>query len=604
MEPAADSNGHVDLAILDHSGVVTYVGDPGSTPPQDFMFPETPEFPMGRAVDVEVTPSGQGFFVLTDFGGIYRAGDAKLQEEQSLVPDTDRMGVLGYDILFGALRVPTAANPGGASIRAVALLVLYVNAGVEGYLILDSQGGHYQLLASGQPVPVGTYNGLQQHSPFRLLEPGSGGYSWPFFPGWDIARDMELMPVTGDGLVIFNGWGGIHPVPAFDRTNAVYYLTNRDPAHPGHVLTTVGMPYVVAGFDDPDTPADESDPALFGIDAASIFTDLEFCRTGDGIYTMDKFGAVFAFGSARAMPDSTAPPFTHIPYFFPFLWAQDMEPMEPETMFGQETDFTVDLPNLATDARPLRLVRIPAGTFQMGSPNTERGRYRDWEGPVHTVTLTHDFYIGEAEVTQAQWKALMGSNPATDLGYTPYGVGNDYPVYYVSWDDCQSFITALNALGQGTFRLPTEAEWEYACRARTTTRFYFGDSLECGDENQDCAAGTLPGNRSDYMWYWFNYNTPTFGSKPVHGKMPNAFGLYDMHGNVWEWCQDWFQEDFYSQPGATAPNPLCTDSASGYRVFRGGYWSVDAVYCRSAFRSRYVPGTRVTNIGLRVVRLA
>ena len=256
---------------------------------------------------------------------------------------------------------------------------------------------------------------------------------------------------------------------------------------------------------------------------------------------------------------------------------------------------TVDIPGMPENARPMRLVRIPAGSFMMGSPETERGRDPEcWEGPVHQVTIGSDFYMCETEVTQAQWKALMG----TILASGEFGVGNDCPVYFVSWNNCQSFLTALNHIGQGTFRLPSEAEWEYACRAGTTTRFYFGDTLGCNDWNQDCAAGTLPGNRSDYMW-WLGNNTPN-GNKPVHSKLPNGFGLYDMHGNVLEWCQDWFQSNFYSQPGATQFNPLCTDPDSGVRVVRGGAWAIEAFNCRSATRNAGYLDDKYSYIGFRV----
>jgi len=159
---------------------------------------------------------------------------------------------------------------------------------------------------------------------------------------------------------------------------------------------------------------------------------------------------------------------------------------------------------------PLELVRIPAGSFQMGSPNTERSRY-DWEGPVHTVTIAYDFYMGRYEVTQAQWLAVMGCSPG---GYAwNFGQGDSYPVYYVSWDDAQAFITALNKhitnTGQGpaTVRLPSEAEWEYACLAGTNTRFYFGDSLSVGDECES------DGVRSQYITapsQWVgSYRTPS-----------------------------------------------------------------------------------------------
>ena len=268
------------------------------------------------------------------------------------------------------------------------------------------------------------------------------------------------------------------------------------------------------------------------------------------------------------------------------------------------TDFIeVSLPGLPEDAYPMRLVRIPAGTFQMGSSRDERGGW-SWEDPVHTVTITHDFYLGETEVTQGQWQAIMNYNPADD--YDPahdYGIGPDYPVYYVSWNDIMhpnGFLDRLDSQTDFTgFRLPTEAEWEYAGRAGTTTRFYFGDSLSCTDDCQDCTAGMLPGNRSDFMWYC--YNTPWLtGSHPVGGRLPNPFGLYDMHGNVAEWCQDWYQNDFYSQPG-TQVNPLCDNSSSNTRVTRGGYWLNFASFCRSASRASMNPSSRSSSAGFRVV---
>ncbi|MHC4575525.1 MAG: formylglycine-generating enzyme family protein [Planctomycetota bacterium] len=138
---------------------------------------------------------------------------------------------------------------------------------------------------------------------------------------------------------------------------------------------------------------------------------------------------------------------------------------------GSTADKTVTL-TLPGDVE-LELVRIPAGSFRMGSPESERGRYDD-EGPVHKVTINYDFYMGKYEVTQAQWKAVMGTNPARRLG-----VGDNYPVSHISWDQCRQFIAKLKQVGlPGTFRLPSEAEWEYACRAGTQTRFYFGDSLD------------------------------------------------------------------------------------------------------------------------------
>lgn len=250
----------------------------------------------------------------------------------------------------------------------------------------------------------------------------------------------------------------------------------------------------------------------------------------------------------------------------------------------------IDIPGLAQGARPMKLIRIPAGEFQMGAPESERGRVSD-QGPVHTVMITNDFYIGETEVTQAQWQAIMGNNPA--IGNE---VGEDRPAVRISWNNItgeDGFLDRLNELGEGIFRLPTEAEWEYACRAGTQTRFSFGDNLDCEDT---CTACPLA---DEHMW-WCPNNTPS-GSKEVGGKLPNGFGLYDMHGNVWEWCQDAYLADFYSQPEATQPDPVSDSTESVPRVIRGGGWFDATVNCRSAKRERFLPATSVSDLGVRVV---
>ena len=251
---------------------------------------------------------------------------------------------------------------------------------------------------------------------------------------------------------------------------------------------------------------------------------------------------------------------------------------------------------------PLVLVRIPAGSFQMGSPDTERSRDSD-EGPVHTVNIAYDFYMGKTELTQRQWRAVMGSWPEF-VPSSAWGVGDNYPAYYISWNDCQDFISALNqyvtktAQGPATFRLPSEAEWEYACRGGTQTRFFFGDSLSVDDGATDGPAGTLPGNRSDYMWFGAN-NSP-YGTKRVGTKRPNQFGLYDMSGNVWEWCQDCWQSSYSGAPtdGSAWESPYY----GPHRVVRGGYWNYDARYCRSADRNAFNPDPRDADVGFRLLR--
>ncbi|MEW6235841.1 MAG: SUMF1/EgtB/PvdO family nonheme iron enzyme, partial [Candidatus Omnitrophota bacterium] len=235
----------------------------------------------------------------------------------------------------------------------------------------------------------------------------------------------------------------------------------------------------------------------------------------------------------------------------------------------------VPLPNLPQGAKPLEMALIPAGTFMMGSPDNEQDRYSN-EGPQHQVTLTKSFYMGKYIVTQAQWQALMGSNPSSG-----YGVGSNYPVYYVSWNDCQTFIQTLNQLGQGTFRLPTEAEWEYSCRAGTTTRFYWGD-----DSNYS--------QIGNYAWYSNNSGSQTH---EVGLKLPNAWGLYDMSGNVLEWCQDLWG-GYSSVPQI---DPTGAISGSG-RPGRGGCWLDVNGDQRSASRNGLIQDTTYFYVGFRVVR--
>jgi len=333
-----------DLVVLDGSGILHFVQGGGSIA-QDFMFTTSTEFPIGRATDFQLTRDSQGAWVLTDFGGIYRAGTAKEPADPALVPGTDQMGVYGYDVGFGAMRNSGVADPGGASLRAVALQVIDLRPAdnrADGYLVIDTQGGHRQINPDGTDVASGTWNSLSANDPNRLLEPAPNGYAFPFFPGLDIARDVDLLTTSGDkgldlgGVVILDGWGGIHPVPVNDPANPVFFSRNEDPNNPGTPITTVGMPYLVVGFDDPDTVGvDESDPANFGIDAFSIFKDLDFSLgCPDGFYTMDKFGSVFAFGSTRSVPGSLAPLFVPPP---PFRAAQDVVNMQ---LFPNETIFS------------------------------------------------------------------------------------------------------------------------------------------------------------------------------------------------------------------------------------------------------------------------
>ncbi|TFG50983.1 MAG: pectate lyase [Candidatus Brocadiia bacterium] len=251
------------------------------------------------------------------------------------------------------------------------------------------------------------------------------------------------------------------------------------------------------------------------------------------------------------------------------------------------------------DGVKLEVVRIPPGTFMMGSPKKEPGRSNE-EGPVHKVRINYEFYMGKYEVTQAQWYAVMKIQNAKS-----YGLGDNLPVYYVSWDDCRDFVSKLNRLGlPGLFRLPSEAEWEYACRAGTKTRYYFGDGSGSEDKCEEAEAGTLPGKRSDYMWYCGNNvkddGDPTFAVKPAGQRHPNKFGLYDMHGNVWEWCLDQYHPNYNGAPN-DGSSWQTWDGAP--RVLRGGAYDYHAMYCRSASRCGYSAERRYTFHGLRLVWL-
>ena len=215
----------------------------------------------------------------------------------------------------------------------------------------------------------------------------------------------------------------------------------------------------------------------------------------------------------------------------------------------------------------LEMVLIPAGKFMMGSPASEVGR-KDNETQ-HEVTLTKPFYMGKYEVTQEQWQAVMGNNPSTRTK------GAKLPVTDVSWNDCQDFIKKLNVRMNGFYRLPTEAEWEYACRAGTTTAYSFGDSLTKADGNIDGDS-----------------------SKVVGSYKPNAFGLYDMHGNVWEWCEDWYGD--YPEGAVIDPKGIAT---GGTRVMRGGAFYIFGVSkARSSLRLNHSPTLRSNYVGFRLVR--
>gem|GEM_PF-2941523 len=219
------------------------------------------------------------------------------------------------------------------------------------------------------------------------------------------------------------------------------------------------------------------------------------------------------------------------------------------------------------------MIFVPGGTFRMGSNDY------DSEKPIHDVTLD-GFYIGETQVTQGLWKAVMGDNPSN------FKTGDNYPVECVSWDDCQVFINQLNEKTGKKFRLPTEAEWEYAARGGKS-----GGTKYSGSDNIDDVAVYYDNS------YKLGSNNSAYGTHQVKSQKPNTLGIYDMSGNVWEWCNDWYASDYYKNSPSNNPQG---PSSGSRRVLRGGSWSHSANFCRVANRSRDYPGIRNYNYGLRL----
>ena len=248
----------------------------------------------------------------------------------------------------------------------------------------------------------------------------------------------------------------------------------------------------------------------------------------------------------------------------------------------------------STNSLGMSFKKILAGTFTIGSPSNESNR-DDNEGPQHQITIRKAFYMSTTEVTQGQWRSVMGSNPSSVSR-----CGDNCPVENVSWNDVQDFLTALNNKGEGTYRLPTEAEWEYAARAGTTTSYFWGD-----DPDDACQYGNIFDRTakafSGGLWFYYGCSDGYANTSPVASFQPNAWGLYDMMGNVREWVSDWYS----SYTLSTAIDPQGPESGSN-RVTRGGSWNSrmnsDPNETRSAARVGYSPDDHFDDLGLRVLR--
>lgn len=250
------------------------------------------------------------------------------------------------------------------------------------------------------------------------------------------------------------------------------------------------------------------------------------------------------------------------------------EPEQEEEQEEEQKEDQADELTFTVLGVSFKMKKVKAGTFEMGS---ETGQYD--EKPVHTVTLTKDYYMGETEVTQALWYAVMGQSPTSDGSKwsSTLGIGVQYPAYYISYEDCQRFLTKLNQLTGKTFRMPTEAEWEFAARG--------------GNESQGY---TYAGSNTIIDAAWYNGNS---GSKTheVATKKPNELGLYDMSGNVYEWCLDLYG----NYPSSAQTDPTGATSGSE-RVLRGAGWGNLASSCRVVDRFYYTPTVRGDNFGFRL----
>jgi formylglycine-generating enzyme required for sulfatase activity len=304
---------------------------------------------------------------------------------------------------------------------------------------------------------------------------------------------------------------------------------------------------------------DDTDSTTTGPDGEYGFTELP-----DGSYTVTPAKADYTFTPA-SVPVAVA--------------GADVAGRDFTAIAHSPGDtLTVNLPVGSVD---MAFVYIPSGTFTMGSPSSEVGRFDD-EGPLHQVTISQGFHLGKYEVTQAQWEAVMGTTPWSGKSFVQARADN--PAVYISWNDAQAYVEKLNAgPGYDLYRLPTEAEWEYACRAGTTTRWSFGDGeWELGDHA-----------------YYLD-NAWDVGERYVHRvgtKLPNPWGVFDMHGNAYEWCVDWYG----SYSSSAQIDPLGPLSGSD-RVERGGSFDARVRQTRSASRNNYPPWYSYSGSGFRLLR--
>jgi len=304
--------------------------------------------------------------------------------------------------------------------------------------------------------------------------------------------------------------------------------------------------------------------------------------------------AMGVLGASGTVAHSLAIP--NHPSFVGYAWDQQSVDLgiSTSTLWFADNELTLSIAN--TPLPSLNMVTIAPGTFQMGSSvtplNVAPYYNRADAQPVHQVTITRPFWIGKYEVTQAEYLAVMNTNPSYFQGAS-YPNSANRPVENVTWNQAMAYCAALTAQEAAAgrlpagyqYRLPTEAEWEYCCRAGTTTEFHYGPTLVCGQAS------------FNYSYHTNSYCAPNV-TVVVGGYAPNAWGLHDMHGNVWEWCLDWWDVSS-NYPASPVVDPYV--NSGPYRVYRGGSWDYNSDNCRSAHRYWWFPTFLNNNLGFRVV---
>jgi formylglycine-generating enzyme required for sulfatase activity len=376
-------------------------------------------------------------------------------------------------------------------------------------------------------------------------------------------HDLPRDPTNGE--VVWRNWANVSERFADILTKMVRYRFNERYQSAAEALEAFPAPPKPKR-----QPASQSTPQSTPIPRRQVIQMLGFIGTGVGLAIVGEWLLQGVFGRKADVAQSLQT------FNFETVTVDAQGNINNRSNL-QAKYFAQDLGNGVT----LEMVQIPGGTFLMGSPPGEQKRSSS-EGSQHQVTVP-GFFMGKYKVTQAQYQAIMGNNPSKSKG-------EKRPVEQVSWNDAVEFCKRLSQKTGRTYRLPSEAEWEYAARAGTTTPFYFGETITTDLANYNGSYTHASGPKGQYR-----EQTTNVGSFP-----PNAFGLYDMHGNVWEWCQDEWHDSYQGAP-TDGSAWLTQGSTNVQKLLRGGSWYAGPSNCRSASRVRELPDGRLTDVGFRLV---